>query len=156
MTQDVFFYRQKVLPEKISQLFSREEVYEAVKSLLAKKDLEKDSKLRKKLFEEVDLKLVQISAYSEEIDKLLTKEINFINQHSRFFMMNEKMWKAIKKEIFCLYSTIETNQTVKYKSDSNIDEQLNELCQQNNFLIMIEYKILEELYNKNLLFVNIQ
>ena len=60
---------------------------------------------------------LEISAYSLEIDTLLEKYIKFINPQSRFFMMNENMWMAIKAYIISDY--IKTDNDIKTPSENS-------------------------------------
>lgn len=146
MAQDLYFYRQKIIREEVAQLLSKEEVENAIKTLLATRNLEEDSKLREILFEEVDFPIV-ISAYNKEIKELLEK-MEYIPPDSRRFMMNEEFLSVIKNNV--LENSRETENSMKTNTTTktNNDEQMEQLSK--------HYSILEELFKKNLLFVNIQ
>lgn len=153
MSQDLYFYKQKVFLEETSQLLSQVEVHNAIKTCLANRDLEKDSQLREKLFEEVDLD-IDISAYSKEIELLLEKT-EFLRPDSKCFMVNDKMWKAIQKNILFQHNQQEDNQKIEQADDSKLDELFNELCRQSSCKMLSNYQELEKLFRKNLLFANI-
>ncbi|QLE53725.1 hypothetical protein FD724_38380 (plasmid) [Nostoc sp. C057] len=84
MSQDLYFYKQKILTDSATKILSEEEIYEAIKASLAKRNLDNETSVREQLFQEVELKSVEISAYSPEIETLLEKDIKFINPQSRF------------------------------------------------------------------------
>jgi hypothetical protein len=155
MAQDLYFYRQKVISEELAQLLSKEEVENAIKTLLSKTNLEEDTKLRENLFEEVE-SIIEISSYNEEIKEILEKEIEFIPSESRRFMMNKKIWLIIKKIVLNKYNEIDESKKSDIATKTKIDEQIKQLQNSQTFQILKDYSILEELFNKNLLFVNIQ
>ncbi len=155
MAQDLYFYRQKIISEELAQLLSKEEVENAIKTLLSKTNLEEDTKLRENLFEEVE-SIIEISSYNEEIKETLEKEIEFIPSESRRFMMNEKIWLIIKKIVLNKYNEIDEIKKSDIATKTKIDEQIKQLQNSQTFQILKDYSILEELFNKNLLFVNIQ
>jgi len=155
MAQDLYFYRQKIISEELAQLLSKEEVENAIKTLLSKTNLEEDTKLRENLFEEVE-SIIEISSYNEEIKEILEKEIEFIPSESRRFMMNEKIWLIIKKIVLNKYNEIDEIKKSDIATKTKIDEQIKQLQNSQAFQILKDYSILEELFNKNLLFVNIQ
>ena len=155
MAQDLYFYRQKIISEELSQLLSKEEVENAIKTLLSKTNLEEDTKLRDNLFEEVE-SIIEISSYNKEIKEILEKEIEFISSESRRFMMNEKIWLIIKKIVLNKYNEIDEIKKSDIATKTKIDEQIKQLQNSQTFQILKDYSILEELFNKNLLFVNIQ
>ncbi len=120
------------------------------------KNLEEDTKLREKLFEEVE-SIIYISAYTKGIEELLEKEkIEFIPPDSRRFMMNEKIWSVVQNNFFDKYKEIENSKKTNMTTKTKIDEQINQLLNSQSFQLLKDYSILEELFNKNLLFVNIQ
>jgi hypothetical protein len=155
MAQDLYFYRQKIISEELAQLLSKEEVENAIKTLISKTNLEEDTKLRENLFEEVE-SIIEISSYNEEIKETLEKEIEFIPSESRRFMMNEKIWLIIKKIVLNKYNEIDEIKKSDIATKTKIDEQIKQLQNSQTFQILKDYSILEELFNKNLLFVNIQ
>ena len=53
--------------EKAAKIFSQEEVQNAVKALLAKRDLENETNLRDNLLERLDLNYLGITACHKEI-----------------------------------------------------------------------------------------
>ena len=156
MSQDLYFYKQKIISEEVAQILSKEEVENAIKTLLATRNLEEDTKLREKLFEEVE-SIIDISAYTKGIEELLEKEkIEFIPPDSRRFMMNEKIWSVVQNNFLDKYKEIENSKKTNMTTKTKIDEQINQLLNSQSFQLLKYYSILEELFKKNLLFVNIQ
>ena len=111
----------------------------AIKALLKNSNLEEDEQLRNELFEEVEINSLFISAYDERVEKLLTKNL-FISPHSRLFMVSQKIWSTIEKLI--------ENRQKELKATT---DQANELSQ-----LSKDYSSLKELFDKKLLFINIQ
>jgi hypothetical protein len=156
MAQDLYFYKQKIISEEVAKLLSKEEVENAIKTLVTTRDLEEDTKLRENLFEEVK-SIIDISAYSKGIEELLEKEeIEFIPPDSRRFMMNKKIWSVIQNIFLEKYKEIENSKKTNMTTKTKIDEQINQLLNSQAFQLLKDYSILEELFKKNLLFVNIQ
>jgi hypothetical protein len=156
MAQDLYFYKQKVISEEVAQILSKEEVENAIKTLLATRNLEEDRKLRENLFEEVE-SVIEISSYTEGIKELLDKkEIEFIHPESSRFMMNEKTWSVIQEIVLNKYNEIENSKKSNTATKTKIGEQINQLLNSQAFQLLKDYSILEELFKKNLLFVNIQ
>ena len=139
MTQEFYFYKQKIFAEEISQKFSHEHVSSAIKALLKNSNLEEDEQLRNELFEEVEINSLSISAYDNKVEKLLTKNL-FISPHSRLFMVSQKIWSTIEK-------LIEDRQ----KELKATTDQTNEFSQ-----LSKDCSTLKELFDKKLLFINIQ
>lgn len=139
MSQDLCFYRQKILSKEICQNFTHEEINSCLKALLKKHSLEDDETLRDKLFEEVEISSIFISAYDKKIEKLLTKSL-FLSPQSRFFMVNKKVLSAIG-------TIVESKQKEMKKSDNSTDE-LSQLSK--------DYSTLGSLFEKKLLFINLQ
>lgn len=150
MSQDLYFYKQKIIPGKIAQFFTSEEVQSSIKALLKNRDLERDEVLRDNLFEEVEVFSISISAYNQEIEELLN-EIEFIPSQSRLFMMNEKIWSAIKKNQKLQIDKLQKSQESQSKNDPNYKKNLQEISQ-----LKKDYAKLEKLFKKKLLFVNLQ
>lgn len=155
MSQDLYFYKQKILTDSATKIFSEEEIYEAIKASLAKRNLDNETSVREQLFQEVELESLQINAYFPEIDTLLEKNINFISPQSRFFMMNENMWIAIKGYIISNYIKTDNSIKIDTENSNNIDQLIKKLKQLNPE-ISHDYSNLNKLYNKKMLFVNIQ
>ncbi|MBH8566789.1 hypothetical protein I8748_32360 [Nostoc sp. CENA67] len=155
MSQELYFYKQKILKDNAAKILSEEEIYEAVKVLLAKRNLDNESSVRDRLFQEVELESLQISAYSPEIETLLEKDIQFINPQSRFFMMNKNMWIAIKFYIISHYIKVNDGSKLDTENSNEIDHLIKKLKQQNPE-ISHDYSKLNKLYNQKMLFINIQ
>ena len=139
MSQDLCFYRQKIFSEEICQNFTHEEINSCLKTLLKKHSLEEDETLRDKLFEEIEISSIFISAYDEKIEKLLTKSL-FLSPQSRFFMVNKKVLSAI-------HTIVESKQK-ETKGSSNSTDELSQLS--------TDYSTLEDLFDKKQLFINLQ
>ena len=139
MSQEFCFYRQKIFSETICQNFTHEEINSCLKTLFKKHSLEDDETLRNKLFEEVEINSISISAYDKKIEKLLTKNL-FLSFQSRFFMANKKILSAI-------HAIVESKQKEMEGSNSSTDE-LSQLS--------TDYLTLEDLFDKKQLFINIQ
>jgi len=138
MSQDFCFYKQKIFSEKVCQTFSYEEVNFSLKALLKKRDLEEEE-LRNSLFEEVEINSILISAYDKKVEKLLTKSL-FLSPQSRFFMVNKKILSAIQ-------SIVESQQK-ELKKSNGLTDKLSEMS--------TDYATLMNLFDKKLLFVNLQ
>jgi hypothetical protein len=150
MSQDFYFYKQKIIPDKIAQFFTQEEVQSSIKALLKNQNLEREETLRDNLFEEVEVFSISISAYNQEFDKLLN-ETEFIPSQSRRFMMNEKTWSAIKKIIESQLGKLKSTKKIQKKNGQRYDEISRDISQ-----LKKDYGKLEKLFKKNLLFVNLQ
>ncbi len=150
MSQEFYFYKQKIIPEKIAQFFTSAEVQSSIKALLKNRDLEREETLRDNLFEEVEVFSISISAYNQEIDELL-KETEFIPSQSRRFMMTEKILSAIKTIIESQLGKLQKAKESQSKTDPKHDEISREISQ-----LEKDYAKLEKLFKKNLLFVNLQ
>ncbi len=150
MSQDLYFYKQKIIPVKIAQSFTFEEIHSSIKALLKNRDLEEEENLRDNLFEEVELLSPSISAYNQEIDELL-KTTEFIPSHSRRFMINENIWSAIKLIVESKLSELQNEKKRQKKNTKEWREISIEISQ-----LKRDYAKLEKLFKKNLLFVNLQ
>lgn len=157
MSQDLYFYRQKIIAEELAQILSKEKVEETIKSLLKKQDLEVNVQLREKLFEEVESS-IEISANTKGIEELLVDKIEYIPPDSRRFMINEKIWLVIQEVILDEYNNnkeIENSKKTNTTNKSEIDP-IDQLLQSKSFQLLKDYSILDELFKKNCLFINIQ
>jgi acyl carrier protein phosphodiesterase len=150
MSQDLYFYKQKIIPQKIAKCFTSEEVHSSIKALLKNRYLEQQEALRDNLFEEVEVYSFTISAYNQEIEELL-KETEFIPSKSRRFMMNEKIWSAIKIIVDSKIAALQNIKRSQSKNDAKYGEISRDISQ-----LKKDYKKLEKLFNNNLLFVNLQ
>jgi hypothetical protein len=135
MSQNLYFYKQKIFSEEVCRNFSHDEINSSVKALLKKHDLEEDEDLRNIIFEELEPNLILISAYHKSIEKFLTKT-RFVSPKSKFFMINPKILTVIEKVV---------------KSQEKSDYSENQTSQ-----VLDDLSILKELCEKKLLFVNIQ
>lgn len=150
MSQEFYFYKQRIIPDKIAQVFTAEEVQSSIKALLKNRDLEREETLRDNLFKEVEVFSISISAYEPEIDKLLN-ETEFIPSQSRRFMMNEKILSAIKTIIESQLIQLKKDKKPLKKNEPKHDEISMKISQ-----LKKDYAQLEKLFKKNLLFVNLQ
>ena len=137
MSQDLCFYKQKIFPEQVCQVFTHKEVHSALKALLKNRDLEEE--LRRTLFEEVDNSSIFISAYDKRVEKLFTSRL-FLSPQSRFFMVNQKILSVIH--------TVVESKKEELKNSHASSEELAQLS--------TDYSTLVDLFDKKLLFVNLQ
>jgi hypothetical protein len=157
MSQDLYFFKQNILDEKEAQEMKQEEVFEKIKTILNKYDVENEFvDLREVFFKEIELPSLFLSYYIPAIEELIdSDEVECIPKESRRFMMNEKAWSALEKIICdqCNSIIIGENKS-KSKSKSKND---NECCQKLDKLSMIlqDFSTLKELFKRNSLFVNI-
>ena len=130
MSQNLNFYKQKILTEEVNKLFKSEEILEAVKSLLKNKNLEKDTDLIKSLFEEIELEYpLNMNAYDKNFENLIKEK--FIPQ-SRILMVDEEIWKYIEKEGYEKLKTDKNSESI----DQDI-QKLNQLFKENQLFIIL-------------------
>ena len=94
MSQNLFFYEQSLFIKKTIKQFSHEEVDAAVRRILLSHSLEDESELRESLFKDVEVSLIEISAYGDVMEDML-KIPDFFIPESRFFMVKSPEWKTI-------------------------------------------------------------
>jgi outer membrane receptor for monomeric catechols len=135
MSQNLYFYKQKIFSEEICRNFTHDEINSSVKALLKKHDLEENEDLRNAIFEELEPNLILISAYHKSIEKFITKT-RFISPKSKFFMVSNKILAAIEK-------VVQSQEKSNY-SESQTSQVFDDLS------------TLKELCEKKLLFINIQ
>ena len=133
MSQDLNFYKQKILTEEVNKLFKTEEILEAVKTLFKNKKLEEQTSLIESLFEEIELEYpLNMNAYDKNIENLIKEK--FIPQ-SRILMVDEEIWKYIEKE--------GNDKREKLKTDKNSEsinrdiQKLNQLFKENQLFIIL-------------------
>jgi hypothetical protein len=136
MSQDLYFYQQQIIPEKICRNFTHEEINSAVKSLLKNSNLEENENLRNEIFKELEPNLINISAYDKSIEKLIQKPTKFVTPKSRFLMVDSKILAAIES-------------IVMSEEKSNRSEDMT-------IQISKDLSILKDLFDKKLLFINLQ
>lgn len=98
MSHILYFYEQKIIPTRICKNFDHQEINSSIKALLETHDLDGESKLRKKLFKEIEINYLSISALNKSIESFLKKDDIFISK-STFFMIEAEMLEAIKNII---------------------------------------------------------
>lgn len=153
MSQDLHFYKLKIFSEDYAKMFNRDEIHNALKALLEKRDIEgNESKLRDKIFEEIEVK-IQLSANTPKIKKLLNKNL-FLFSKSSLFLMTEEIWVVIFECILEERKPTENKSKISaMKNGDNQDdfkEKLNTIKP-----ILKDYLMLDDLFQKNLLIVNI-
>ena len=136
MSQDLYFYQQEIISEKVCRNFTHKEINAAIKSLLKSYDLEENENLRDEIFKELEPNLINVSAYNKSIEKFTKKRTIFVTPKSRFFMVDSKILAAIES-------------IVMSEEKSNCSEDM--ISQISNDLL-----ILKDLFNKKLLFINLQ
>jgi len=153
MSQDLHFYKQKILHEEEAQKMKQEEVYEKIKSFVEKYDVENQHEdLREVFFEEVEVSSINISSYTPGIKEFLDSDVQFIPQESRRFMMDNKVWVVIEKIIVNECSKIiNSEKNPKSKSNNEDSQKLAQLSK-----LLKDLSILKELFQINSLIVNIQ
>ncbi|MBD2009669.1 hypothetical protein NDI40_06970 [Microcoleus vaginatus ZQ-A3] len=153
MSQDLHFYKQKILPEEEAQEMKQEEVYEKIKSFLEKYDVENQHEdLRELFFEEVEVSSINISSYTPGIKEFLDSDVQFIPQESRRFIMDNKVWVVIEKIIVNECSKIiNPEKNPKSKSNNEDSQKLAQLSK-----LLKDFSTLKELFKINSLIVNIQ
>ena len=136
MSQDLYFYQQQIISEKICRNFTHKEINSAVKSLLKNYDLEENENLRNEIFKELEPNLINISAYDKSIEKFIKKPTIFVTPKSRFFMVDSKILAAIESIVMS-----------EEKSNRSKDMTIQ---------ISNDLSILKDLFDKKLLFINLQ
>ncbi|MGB7708167.1 MAG: hypothetical protein WBL95_01240 [Microcoleus sp.] len=155
MSQDLHFYKQKILDEDVAQKLKPEEVSEMIKLLLTKYDVEGvHQDFLEVFFKELEVFSIDISGYDSEIEELVnSKKVELIPENSRRFMMNKNVWgvleKIIDKECSNIYSG-ENNSKSKSKSDNVYSQKVDKLS-----TIIQDFCILKEAFKRNSLFVDI-
>jgi hypothetical protein len=138
MSQDLHFCKQMIFREEILQEFTHDQINSTMKSLLKERNLEEDTNLRNKFFEEIEIYSFSISGYDDKIEKIL-KESVFLSLDSRLLMVTESLWQAIK--------TIVEDKEKELQSNHDKEESLSQ-CKQ-------DYSNIKELFDKKLLCINI-
>jgi hypothetical protein len=148
MSQVLNFFKQQILDEDEAQKMNQKEVFAKIKSILDIYDVEnEDEVLQEVFFKQVIVPSIQISAYEERMEKLLS-DVQFIPEESRRFMMNEKVWSVLEEIIYdqCRMITGEK----KSKNDNKCSQNLDNL-----FKISQDFYTLKQLFKRHSLFVNI-
>lgn len=154
MSQDLHFYKQKILDEEVAQKLKPEEVFEMIKFLLNKYDVEDAHQdFLEVFFKELEVFSIDISGYVPEIEELVSSKVEFIPENSRRFMMNKNVWGVLEKIIEEQCSNIssgEKNSKSKSKTDNVYSQKLDKLS-----TIIQDFCILKEAFKRNSLFVDI-
>lgn len=96
MSQDFHFFKIKIFNQEGIQKFERSAIRDAIKTLVAKKDLEGDEKLKETLFEEIEVSL-EISGNDQKFEKAL-KKVKFL-ENSRYFIIEDEIFEKLKEVI---------------------------------------------------------
>lgn len=152
MSQDLHFYKQKILGEDVAQKLKPEEVCQMIKFLLEKYDIEDAHKdLRQVFFKELEVFSIDISAYVPEIEELVSSKVEFIPEKSGRFMMNKKVWVILENIIDEQCSNIISGEkNSKSKNDNEGSQKLDKLS-----TILQDFSTLKEVFKRNSLFVDI-
>ena len=169
MSQNLHFYKLKIFPEDLAAQLKRDEIDKALKALLANYELDgKDEKLRERIFEEIEVD-IDLSGYEPKIKEFFSNPELFVSPNSRIFLMTEEIWAAISECIFeeCNKAEAEKEEQKSEAKNSNKKEKeksgAENAAKKDDFKQRLEpikpllkaYFILDELFNKKLLFVNI-
>ena len=180
MAQDLYFYKLKLFSGDYAAEVGREKVNQLLEEFLKEKDLEGDDELKEKLYEEVEVSL-DVSGYGQ-IEKKLPKK--FLS-NARCFLMTQEVMSAIeeivkeileKKQEEKVTSAIgeivikllgkklgekfvsEIEKVVRKFASQQVEEELSATTIGDNLKDCEELKDyfkLKELFEKNLLIVNI-
>lgn len=147
MSLNLHFYRITVFSEEVNQGFSRDNVYDSVKSLF-KGGENYAAEFIEKYFETISLNSMFISASA--IEKIIPKfpeklKYVFEPKFCAFFMIDQEIWSALEEII---EQNIRDN--FKERKKAQTPDRLKE-----NSEISSDYALLLELFKKNLLFGNI-
>lgn len=144
MSQRFYFYKSKVFSEEVTEGFSRENVYESIKSLFKGSDSHAEEFIGK-YFEVITIDSIRIS-YSaiEKINPNFSKRLNciFNAKISHFFMIEPEIWSTLEKIV---------EQLIRNNLDKKNEEKTPDILKKNHE-ISREYVLLSELFNKKLLF----
>lgn len=144
MSQIIYFYKAKIFSEEVTQGFSRENVYESIKSLFKGSDSHAEEFIEK-YFEVMTIDYIKIS-YSamEKINPSFSNKLDciFNPKFSHFFMIEPEIWSTLEKIVEQL---IRNNLSRKNK------EKTTDILKK-NYEISREYVLLSEIFNKKLLF----
>lgn len=151
MSQDLHFYKQKILGEDVAQKLKPEEVFEMIKFLLKKYDIQDThQELREVFFKELEVFSIDISGYDTEIEKLVSSKVQFIPEESRRFMMNKDVWVVLENIIYEQCSKIISGEkNSKSKSDNECSQKLDKIS-----TILQDFSTLKEVFKRNSLFVD--
>lgn len=139
MSQDLYFYRQKIINKESCDIFSYEEIAASIKVLLENRDLEEE-KLQKSLFDEVKADCIEISAGEEDLEKFWNDERLRLSRNSRFFIVNEEIFSAIEAKV--------KSQEKKLNKSNILSKRASQLY--------ADFSIIKQLFDEKLLFVNLQ
>lgn len=147
MSQSFQFYKLKVFSEKTTQGFSRENVYESLKSLLKGSD-RYSSEMIEEYLELVPLSFMHISASEiEELIPELDKKLKYVfdPQLTTLFMVDEAIWSGVQ-----VITEKAIREILREKSKSKTTNRLQDIYEISN-----DYILLSKLFEGKLLFVNI-
>lgn len=147
MPQKIYFYKAKIFSEEVTQGFSRENVYESIKSLLKGSDSHA-AEFIEKYFEVINIDYIRISYRAiEEINPSFSNKLNciFNPDFSQFFMIESEIWSTLEKIV---------EQLIMNNLSQKNEEETTDILKE-NYEISREYVLLSELFNKKLLFGNI-
>jgi NDP-sugar pyrophosphorylase family protein len=151
MSQDLHFYKLKFFSEDYAAKVGREKVNQLLEEYLEKKDLEGDDELKEKLYEEIEVS-IDVSASHEKIEKKLPKK--FLS-NARCFLMTPEVMSAIEEIVKEEVEKKLEPKAKEGKKSKSSDKQNSSWDYWKDCEELKDYWKLKELFDKNLLIVNI-
>ncbi|QSV69921.1 MAG: hypothetical protein HEQ20_03110 [Aphanizomenon flos-aquae KM1D3_PB] len=101
MSQSIHFARLKYFSEEFTKDSKYGDILHELKKILGKEENIDEETLNGKFTEEIELKCLTLNAYDEKIQEFLKtgSEIQ-LHPRSRFYFVNEEIWKVIEEAIF--------------------------------------------------------
>ena len=127
MSQSIHFARLKYFSEEFTKDSKYGDILHELKKILAKEE-NIDETLDSKFTEDIELKYLSLNAYNKIQEFLKTRSEIQLHSTSRFYFVNEEIWKVIEEEIFT------ESKQIKTKEDF--------------FNIAEDYIIIKEFFNK--------
>jgi hypothetical protein len=161
MSQSLYFYKQNILPESITEKLSISDANEVIKLLANKLGFEKypNSTHDESLIEEIDLRSdLHISAYDPIIHYHFSDCcIDYFSENSTSFMMNQEVWDSLEFIIFNKMQGCNRLFEPDESSNLSVSERLNVGLQflQDYVELMQDYQTLRNLFQKKQLLVAI-
>ena len=111
MSQSIHFARLKYFSEEFTKDSKYGDILHELKKILGKEENIDEETLTGKFTEGIELKCLTLNAYDEKIQEFLKtgSEIQ-LHPRSRFYFVNEEIWKVIEEEIFTESKQIKTKE----------------------------------------------
>lgn len=161
MSQSLYFYKQNILPESITEKLSISDANEVIKLLANKLGFEKhpNSTHDESLIEEIDLRSdLHISPYDSMIDYHFSHCcVDYFSENSTSFMMNQEVWDSLELIIFNKMQGCNRLFELDESYSLSVSERLNIGLQflQDYVELMQDYQTLRNLFQKKQLLVSI-